>query len=109
MITNLQNENNMENQTKEWNGKVALVVSYQWQVGDEVTNLDEAIILNKDFDNIDTALDALIEAMPMDFDLDDGEYPAQWADMGIDEAFSQYAVYLDERHTVLAVMRPLFE
>ena len=45
----------------------------------------------------------------MDFDLDDGEYPAQWADMGIDEAFSQYAVYLDERHTVLAVMRPLFE
>ena len=94
----------MENQT--YNGKTHLLVTYQWN-----NDANDAIIIDKDFDTLDDAYNAMESIMPEDYQCDDGYNINEWLEVmekgEDDDIFLSFNSQIDETHNILAVIRPI--
>ena len=92
-----------------YNEKVTLLVDYQWYT-EGFKDCGDNILIDKVFNSVDEAYNAMEHVMPDDYDFDDGYDFTKWYDMmaeGEDDIFTQYASNIDDHHCFLAVFRPV--
>lgn len=93
-----------------YNGKVNLVVCYQWWTKDFRGESGDEPIFAKTFDNSNDALAALENVMPNGYEFFDGHKPEEFEEEIKKETTDISATYItniDDTHCLVAIIRPV--
>ena len=91
-----------------YNGKTALLVSYQFRTS--IYDGQDIVLIYTDFPTYEQALQGMKKIMPDGYEYDDGYDIKEWdaeIQKGSHCVFQQFNAQLDERHSILATLSPL--
>lgn len=84
--------------------KTHLLVTLQWCIDKNFVNTEDAIIIDKVFENEHAAFEEMEKVMPTNYVFDDGDDFGEWYG---EDPFTQYSADINGRAYILAVFRPV--